>query len=368
MPNIWETSVNSDDLLSSYNSLLDKEANSKGSFQEDYEFYCAQFKILPCPFINASTIGDDEYCRVANCVVDLSSWRAMLLAFCTTGSKVIQVTIHQSSITPQHISDLSKACEKSAKVKIVKLQYLPLELDGINESLYLDAFTNLANDITGIEYLSLKGNKLGDQLVKVLVASLSKNLRLKLINLGDNDLTDESAKELFKALRMNTSLRDICLTDNRISGEFLISILGPVLLGIEPATVDDDAALKTITKYVGDRNKQIKELNKKRKKAGLSDLPEYQLPSECIVKRDGKGFIFNQSISSIDLSRNPLNGTQIQALVDLIDAASATLSVSASQMALVCKGPLDISKDSFAKLLSFQCPWFRLVFSDGNMN
>lgn len=368
MPTIWETSVNSDDLLSSYSSLLDKDANSKGSFQDDYEFYCGQFKILPCPFIKASSFGDDESCRVTNCIVDLSSWRAMLLACCMIGSKVIEVAIHQSSITPQHISDLSKACEKSARIKIVKLQYLPLELDGTIENPYLDALTNLSNDITGIEYLSLKGNKLGDQIVKALVASLSKNLKLKFINLGGNDLTDESAKELFKALRMNTSLRDICLTENSISGEFLISILGPVLLGNEPATADDDAALKTITKYVGDRNKQIKELNKKRKKAGLSDLPEYQLPSECIVKRDGKSFIFNQCINSIDLSRNPLDGTQLQALVDLIDAASATLSVSASQMSLVCKGPLDISKDSYAQLVAFQCPWFRLVFSDGNTN
>jgi ribosomal protein L11 methyltransferase len=31
MPNIWETSVNSDDLLSSYNSLLDKEVNSRNT-------------------------------------------------------------------------------------------------------------------------------------------------------------------------------------------------------------------------------------------------------------------------------------------------------------------------------------------------
>ena len=368
MPSIWEIGVNSDDLLSSYISLLDKEVNSKGSFQEDFEFYCSQFKILPCPFIKASSCGDDESCRVANCIVDLSSWRAMLLACSTIGSKVIDVTVHQSTITPQHISDLSKALEKSARIKIVKMQYLSLEIDESNENLFLDALTNLFNDISGIEYLSLKGNKLGDQIVKVLVTSLSKNLKLKCINLGGNDITDETAKELFKALRMNTCLRDICLTDNFISGEFLISILGPVLLGNEPATLDDDATVKTITKYIGDRNKQIKDQNKKRKKAGLPDLPEYQLPAECIVKRDGKTFIFNQSINSIDISRNPLDGEQLLALVGSIDAASATLSVSSSQMSLVCKGVLDISKDALSQLIAFQCPWIRLVFSDGNAN
>ena len=360
---IWETRTNGDELLSNFISLLEKEVISKGSFQDDYDFYCNQFKIVRCPFIKSNVIdGEVESVKVLNCISDLSSWRAALLACCTVGSKVVEFSIHQSKLTPVHILDLAKAAEKSGMIQIVKLQYLSIDWDAENKGAYIAAFISLLNDITGIEYLSFKGNKFGDKITQEIIANIGKNFKLKCVNLADNDLTDAGAQGLLQSLRLNTNIKDISLAKNNISGDFINTILGPILLGTESANGDDEAAVKASTKYVTDRNKQIKDLNKKRKKAGFSELLEYQLPGECITKRDGGLFIFNQSFNSFDISGNPIEADQLHAFVESINSASTTLSVSASQIALICK-EVNIAKESVAELKAFECPWIRIVLN-----
>ena len=170
--------ANADSLIEKFDSLVNEDVVSKGSWKEDYDLFCEKYGVIPCPFITVSPTKDEtESCRVANCEVDISSWRAMLLACSTVGSKVADIYVHNTLINSQHLLDLSKALKKSSVCKAIRLQYISVKTsssivdegsstppDG-TDSATIDALKALLSDETCIEYLSLKGNKFTDAII-----------------------------------------------------------------------------------------------------------------------------------------------------------------------------------------------------------
>jgi hypothetical protein len=73
------------------------------------------------------------------------------------------------------------------------------------------------------------------------------------------------------------------------------------------ASVDDESAMKSSIKMITDRNKVIKESNKKRKKAGLSEIVELASSPESLQKVDGKLVIVNKSLQYVDFSWNDID-------------------------------------------------------------
>jgi hypothetical protein len=262
----WSTLANqkedSGDLLSSsvFNTILEKGTASKGSWQKDYEWACNEYKITPCPFINSHLFSGDnekEVCRIANVSVDLSSWRAMLIACATIGSKVVEINIHFCEIKAKHLMDLAKAIEQVGTCQILRIHYLQ-NID-MKSTEVQDALKLIFADVLNLEYISILGNEIGDGVLsKCITPVVANNYRLKALNLSKNSLTDSSVKELFLALRHRTNIVSISLQGNDLTGSFLATSVGPVISGEYSATQEDEGAPKEITKIIGDKNKTIK--------------------------------------------------------------------------------------------------------------
>ena len=358
----WYFESNSDESSANYLTLLDKDTNSKGSWKEDFEFFCTQFSIIPCPFILSGNIfdSDKEFCRISNGIIDLSSWRAMLLASCTVGSKIIEIVAHYSELSPQHITDLSKALVKNASIQVLKLHYLQSVINTANLSLFTDAFKLLLSDATNLKYLSLEGSLFGDELIKSFNPSLANNFRLQCINLSENLLSDDTIISLLLAIKLNTNIKFISFRKNNLDGSFLNAVLSPLLLGTLDSKVEDDNLVKANVKTIADKNKQLKDINKKRKKAGYPELPDIEIPSECITKKDGKSVILNRSFKSLDFSLNPIDTKHFTNFYNSIKNSSSDIAVSTSKLDLVCKR-LNISESVLEEISSFDNPLYHFI-------
>lgn len=245
---IWSSVVNqtgTDEPLltaSVFNGIVEKGRATKGSFVEDYKSVCNEFSITPCPFITASSFKPTEgleVCRIANAKVDVSNWRAMLIACATQGSKVVQIDIHFCEISVVHLKDLAKAIETVGSILLLRLHYLQ-NID-VSSSEFMEAIKLLFSDALLLEYLSLVGNDLGDDfLTNYVIPVIPNNYRLRALNLSKNSLTDGPVGNLFMALRHRSNIVNISLQDNKLTGSFLVSSVGPIIGGSLVATSEDD--------------------------------------------------------------------------------------------------------------------------------
>jgi len=360
---MWSFEVNADTLIDNFAVAVETDTASKGSWQLDYEAFCEKFKIVRCPFVKAAALSSEsESCRVLNAFVDLSNWRAMLLACCTTGSKVIEISVHGARLEPQHLVDMSAALKKMGSCRSLKLQYLDWQDgSGLNETntvQYQEAFVSVLGEVG---YASLKGNSFTDDFIAPVLASLSQNFKLNLLNLSNNQLSDQSLRVFLKAVRCTTNVKTVSFESNRITGESL-SVLGELFLGSD-FTAEDDATVKANTKLVGDRNKQIKEVNKKRKKANLAELKELTPSLDCSVKKEKTLVHANRSLQRLDLSNNPT--LQVESLNALVQALTDTAPLAALPAAASGEVKLVVELASTAALPpSFNFtpqPWFEFV-------
>lgn len=327
---MWSFDVNPNTRIENFATVIEADIPSSGSWRADYEAACTKNGLVLCPHIKAGPHPQDvdkESCKVVNVIVDLSSWRAMLLACCTVGSKVADITVHGSRLSPQHVQDLAVALKKMGTCQSVKLQYLDWQdgqgLDATNIPLYQDALSALLSDSTCLEAVSLKGNSFPPELLNPVLDSLAQNFKLITLNLAGNLLTDDSARQFVKAVRCNTSIKYVSFANNRITGDFLPA-LAEILDGTEQSA-EDDATIKGNTKLVTERNKGIKELNKKRKKTNLPEIKEIAT-LEVTVKREKVMYVVNRTLKRLDLSCNPdLDAGKVAAFAQgLADAPQGT--------------------------------------------
>ncbi len=244
--------------------------------------------------------------RMSNCIVDDANWKAALLACSTVGSVVREIVIQRCQLQSSYLSDLAVVIEKMGSLMSLKLEYCTWE--GARERVgeYKEGMKQLMGAAVTIEYLSLRGNKLGDSfLTELLSPSLSSCLSIKALNISDNSITESSLSSILSILRFNTSLEWINASNNNISilpSDSLSSLLLSSLI-----TTDDETNNKLLLGKITDRNKAIKELNKKRKKGGLAELAELAPKAACVIKIGTENRVINQSLSILDVSNNPLD-------------------------------------------------------------
>ena len=312
----WTVEINDATLLEGFAGELEKTLPAKESFLEDYNSICETHGVCPCPYIIPS---GGSIMRIANTKVDLPSWRAGLMALSTIGSKIEELALHNCELSFQHIEDLILAVEKRGSLPVVKLDYITIVQAPVGEgeelpdrnSIYLKLFGDF-----NVEYLSLKGNNFGDEFCgsESFYKALSENVFVKALNFADNKIGDQGAKNILNACRIAASINEISLVQNSgVEGECLDTLVA-LLLGAE-VSAEDNATFKNFAKLIGDKNKAIKDSNKKRKKAGLADLVELGVPAERIEKVNEVNMIANRLMKSIDLSFCPISSANFASFV-----------------------------------------------------
>jgi hypothetical protein len=305
--NMWTSHVNNDDTIGQFTAALDKDVTSKGDFNSDLDNFCSLYNVIKCPFITYENNSDTI--RIFNAMIDISNWRVMLLAMSTLGTKVKGLFLHNCQLTPQHLSDLTPALVKAGTLKSVKIQYSTFETNaGLGEAL-----KNFLTDSTQVEYLSLKGCHLGDAAVSSMLASLSTNFKINSLNLSENDLTDEAVAVAIQGLRLLGTFRAISFANNPITSLGVNSFLN-LLVGV-PSSPQVDLEIKAQVKLLADKNKAIKDLNKKRKKAGLQEIVEFGLMPECVKVVGGSSILANTNILAVDFVKIELTSEGLESIV-----------------------------------------------------
>lgn len=342
---MWSSSSNKSDAINPFASLLDKEVSTKGDFEADFTSICGQYNIFRCPNISCTIEGE---VRVSDVGVDISNWRALMLSICCVGSKTKQLRVHNCTLTPQHIKDLASALVKAAVVKVVKLQYCSFGFDDGNQNEYIDAFKSLLVDSNQMEFLSLKGSAVPNDIVVGFAPALQNNYKLQSINLSSNLLTDGALDAITQSIRFVGSYRGFSFADNPISVNGIKTILS-LFLGA-PSMPKDEGEMKAITKLVTDKNKSLKDTNKKRKKAGLVEIPDFSPMPECIKNVEGKPWICNYHISVVDFGCIALSLQDFNELARFLeDSKGVSLSDLGSKVYLPNISKTDTAEVTFTK-------------------
>jgi hypothetical protein len=306
---MWSESANKTDSIHPFNVALEKDVATKGCFEDDFSFFCNQYNILRCPNISSTL---EEEVRVSDVSIDISNWRALLLSVCCVGAKVRQLRFHNCCLSSQHLKDLAMALSRAAIVKILRLQYCIFRFDEPNETDYIEGFKGLLNDSNQVEYLSLQGCCIPDTVATEFIPALQSNYKLLSLNLSGNMLGDTTLEALSQAVRLVGSYRAFSFAGNPISVVGIKSIL-KLFLGTQ-SLPKDEGDMKAITKLVSDKNKGLKDTNKKRKKAGFTEIPDYSPMPECIRVVEGKPCICNYHISTIDFGSVELSQQDVDDL------------------------------------------------------
>lgn len=282
---------------------------SKGSFHNDYLECCRLQRLIPCPFITIEEVEESVYiCKLMNCIIDSGSWRAMLVACSTIGNSIIEIYLHNVRVTSHFIDDLSQLFKSNeTTIQCLKLEYLDISGD---VNLFVTSLKNLISNSTGLRYLSLSGLGLTDQHLSELLLPIRNHFTLEGLNLYYNQITDIGFQLIVNILPFAIHLNSISLKHNRLTGQSLQTLLQLYFGYNINGNHEIENEIKAITKLINDRNKSIKDYNRKLKKDTsnnkllyeLSDLE--QLNNRIIKTSDGQNLVYNYSLRLIDLSRN----------------------------------------------------------------
>lgn len=338
---------------SAFNDKLNANIPSKGSFNEDYESFALEFGVTRCHLVKGFTIDNGEsenekkpeMCRVTNALIDISSWRCMLLALSTVGSKVIELDIHSCKLSSQHLNDMRAALERLATCKILRMQYI-VNSDTSDEG-FSDVCKTLLSDTLNVEYFSFVGSSLSDDFLNNMTPAISGNYRLKALNLSKNNFSDEAVKNFFIALRHNNNLQEISFQKCGLNGSFLSNSCGSLMSGKFEATADDGKVAKDLAKIIGEKNKAIKALNGKRKKAGFqTDIAEIDATPSFVTGNT----ITNRSISTIDISYNPLEEVEVDNFISKIAESQDIETEGLPQVTIIGRKTITLSAETQAKI------------------
>lgn len=340
----WNSEINISSQLGDFKSDIGKDIASLGSWEQDFNHICKKHGIIPSPFVSLSIDEASGKCSccIMNCEVDLGSWRAALLAANCTGTSVHEYKFINLKLTPQHVFDFVTALEKSSLCEIVKFDYIVMDGDA---SSMVSAWKALIAAVgNGVTYLSLKGNNIDDDLISNFKSELQNSLSLRFVNFAENRIADAGLSCITQSWLLHPTLQSISLRNNHLTASSLSESLRGLIFGKVPSP-EEEAEMKTMVKAVNDRNKQIKDTNKKRKKQGLTELEDIPSPSTRLVKiESGETLLVNRSSVMIDISRNALASAGLAAFLRTLVTEASTISpiIAQSQpLTLKCSGILD---------------------------
>lgn len=310
---MWTSESNAEKDYINFASEIGKTVSS-GSWQNDYEDCCAKHELVPCSFIKTEELGESSHSlKILNAVIDIATWRSMLVACSNTGNTVKELCFSNIQITPKHIEDLSVLLKSSDAITSVKLDYITVA--GEREE-YSASLTSLITNSPFLQYLSLKGNNIEDSFVAENAVCLRNHTSLVCLSLAENLITDVGMNQLLEILPLAVGLNCISVKRNFVTGASLVPGVENLLCGVV-VTPEIETELKAIGKIVADRNKSIKDGNKKRKKEGLPEVVELIAPASRVVKGEST-LLVNRSIHTIDVSWNEGFGlNEVNAFADV---------------------------------------------------
>jgi hypothetical protein len=346
---VW-TSTSNTSIFPSFVNELGKN-QTKGSWIEDYHDICQAQHLIPCPFVKVESLNFSDYCscKVMNCILDTGTWRSILVACSTVGNKILEISLHNVEISSAHLDDLLQLFLHNMKSNLELLSCLKfdyLSLSNTNQQLFYSSLKSLLSSSNGLKYLSLVGNQITDEIFQELLTPIRNHCTLEGINLNHNLLTDQAMISFLNILPYAIRLNSFSFKSNSLTGHSLHSLLS--LFHGSPYSNEQDAEVKMLNKLIQERNKVIKDLNKKAKKESKDshsavsggELHEIEPLTNRIVKQqDTTSLIFNHSLRFIDLSWN-LSISPEHLLAFQTDASSA---LSSGPMPLVASTPGSLS-------------------------
>ena len=106
-------------------------------------------------------------------------------------------------------SDLAKAIGKHRNLKYLDISYTKISNDG-----FVELFEPISKDKTKTQSLFCKGNNIGGKLLNVILASVSRSL--KVLDLSDNNLSEMNGEILKGYARNNVWIEAIHLDSNTL--------------------------------------------------------------------------------------------------------------------------------------------------------
>lgn len=308
----WAEDVNTSE-VEKFAEELGKSDTSSGDFTADYTEICRQLGVTPCTFVSFDS--NLAACKVSNCAIDLPSWRAAMITCGLANSPVKSLAVHHCSLSRQHVLDLVAMLDKRLMIDAVKLDNVDWGSDSANVN---DVLSTLFATKAAVLYMSFRFNGLDDTFVTACATSLSQNLFLKYLNLSNNAITDAGFASLVSgALRCALSLQKLSIKDNLIEGSSLNQLVG-LTFGSE-CTVEEDTSFKAIAKAAADKNKQVKDINKKRKKGNEPELSEVEIPERIIKIGKADLQLVNKTLKEIDLSWSKISQEHIDSFLSLVE-------------------------------------------------
>jgi hypothetical protein len=304
----WTAEINSGAAFA-FDKELDKQDASSGDFRGDYLAVCSRLAILPCPFVSFDPPA--KSCRIANCAIDEGSWRAALIACTMTNSPANNFIVYNCTLTPRFISDLCSMLDKRFVFGAVKLDHI--DWGAVDEAEINTALARIISANATVSYLSLRGNRLQDSFVTAVAPALLMNVYIRGLNLANNSISDAGVRDLLNVLRCNISVERLSLKNNAIAGRTLGGLID--LIYGSPCSAEEDASFKAVSKAAGDKNKAIKELNKKRKKAGETEIEEISIPERIVKVGKTDLVLTNKQLKTLDLSHSLHNEEDTSAFV-----------------------------------------------------
>lgn len=328
MAHIWSSDVNNSSSFD-FRAELNKEMQASDVMQ-DYITYAKKMSIVPCPMFTTYRREESSVSRIIlnNCRIDLASWRAMLLALNSTGSTITELCTCNVQLSYQHMLDLSVLLERGGPLTTLKLDYLAVE--GSGEQVAAAYKSLLALSSGTVSYISFKSNALDDSFIINNRVEIINHLCLTALNLSENHFTDAGSHNLLRMLALTPALRYVSLKRNHLSGQCLVALPSAVegCTTGTALTAEEDLEFKNLIKNITERNKQLKEVNKKRKKDKLPELEEFLVPSARLVKSEGgELLLLNANRISVDLAGNDISPEYILEMLQLISARSSSICI-----------------------------------------
>eukprot|EP00602_Paraphysomonas_sp_CaronLab_P007239 CAMPEP_0185035270 /NCGR_PEP_ID=MMETSP1103-20130426/26342_1 /TAXON_ID=36769 /ORGANISM="Paraphysomonas bandaiensis, Strain Caron Lab Isolate" /LENGTH=292 /DNA_ID=CAMNT_0027572275 /DNA_START=283 /DNA_END=1161 /DNA_ORIENTATION=+ len=278
--------------------------------------------------------------------MDIANWRAMMVTCAAPASAILEICLVNVTVTSQHLDDLGMLLKASDGIESLKLEYLEFSGD---QDTFISSLKALIASSPGLRYLSLKGNSLSDKFISECRIELRNHASLEALNISDNVVSDEGITQLFEILPLAISLSTLSVKNNVVSINSILSGLDSLLSGT-PVTPELEGELKGIVKLVNDRNKAIKDANKKRKKDGLEEFPDVVSPMAKIVKAD-TAVLYNRSLVYLDFSSSSgISDDKAQELAEKLQVTAAAVPPldqgTQSALTVVLRGATCALKDA----------------------
>ena len=117
--------------------------------------------------------------------------------------------MQNNALGGEDFSDLAKAIGKHRNLKYLDISYTKISNDG-----FVELFEPISKDKTKTQSLFCKGNNIGGNLLNVILASVSRSL--KVLDLSDNNLSEMNGEILKGYARNNVWIEAIHLDSNTL--------------------------------------------------------------------------------------------------------------------------------------------------------